>query len=79
MTDSRRMAISLIENLIARKILVSEVLDSWPKAEHDQKLEQIRCLLEHYRSDLDIRAGDKRYAEWEESQLSEYIRDLQQG
>lgn len=77
MTKERGIAIELLRGLKEKRISIQEVISNWPFKKEDECLERIRCLLDHYSDDEDIRKKDPRYAKWEEEQLIKYIGDLE--
>ena len=76
MIREREIAIELLHGLLEKKLFIQEVILKWPSKKGDDLLERIRCLLDHYLDDEDIRKKDPRYAKWEEEQLKEYINNL---
>ena len=77
MDRERGIAIELLRGLLEKKVSIRDIFSKWPRRKDDQILERIRCLLDHYLDDEDIRKKDPRYAKWEEEQINGYIRDLQ--
>lgn len=75
----RGIAIELLRGLLEKIYSIQDVVSKWPIQKEDVVLERIRCLLDHYLDDGDIRQKDIRYAKWEEDQLKEYIDDLERG
>jgi hypothetical protein len=74
---NRPAAIYLLTQLREGKITIDELFHRWPHQANDLVLERVRCLLDHYAADADIRAKDPDYAEWQKTQLEEYIGDLE--
>ena len=74
--SNRIFCASLLQDLLDKKITEQDVIDKWPKQTGDSILDNIYCLLFHYRDDEDIRMKDSRYAIWQEDEIKKHIKLL---
>ena len=74
--EQRQTAANLLEGLLEGSISASEAIQRWPVVPGDELIERIRCLLYHYRDDEDVRARDKKYAEWQCNEFRTLLSEL---
>lgn len=74
--ENRKLASQLIDKMLKGAISAQEAIDKWPVNPEDIFLCQVQGLLHHYRDDDDIRAKDKKYAEWQENDFRQMEQQL---
>ncbi|MHC4658027.1 MAG: hypothetical protein ACYS83_02465 [Planctomycetota bacterium] len=73
---NRKLASQLVDKMLKGDISAQEAIDKWPVNPEDIFLCRVQGLLYHYRDDDDIRAKDKRYAEWQENDFRQMAQQL---
>jgi uncharacterized membrane protein YgaE (UPF0421/DUF939 family) len=76
--DSRILAIEIMNNMLQGVITPQQAIDGWPDCKEDKLLEQIYCLLYHYRDDDDIRKKDPYYKKWQKEYFERLLNKLKE-
>jgi len=75
--EARRSAADLLHAVLEGDVSAAEAIEKWPFVSNDELVEQVGCLLYHFRDDEDIRSKDKRYADWQFNQFRSLLTKLQ--
>ena len=73
---TRKAAANLVEEVLDGHLSVEQAREKWPASGIDSVVDNVFCLLDHWRDDDDIRCKHTGYAEWQEGDFREMIQDL---
>ena len=76
--EARQAAADLLQSILEGNVSAADAIDTWPLNLNDELVEQVGCLLYHFRDDENIRSKVKGYADWQLNEFRFLLVELQQ-
>ncbi|NQU40345.1 MAG: hypothetical protein HQ523_10370 [Lentisphaerae bacterium] len=77
--EKRKRAAQLLRDVLAGDLTPEEARATWPDANGDASLDSAFHALFHFEDDADVRGRDKKYADWQTSDLKQMADALSLG
>ena len=75
--EAKKKAASLLELVLKKEMSAEEARVKWPKHGDDKVLNAAFHILFHFEDDVDIRAKDTKYSDWQIAEIEKLINELQ--